>query len=734
MPGAGGAASAAAPPPAWRRSGPSPSTDGQVEGIADREVVGAVQAIAAHPENPDVLYVAAVNGGIWQTTNAMAARPSWTPLTDLQTSLSFGALEFDPTDAGRQTLVVGTGRFSSMRRTGGSLVGVLRSTDGGATWRTLGGATLSSLHITGVAARGDTIVISTTGTNAGIYRTTDTGATWTRISGGSGTGLPAGIAFDLAGDPTNGARLFTNAGANGLYRSTDTGATWSKVSSAAMDTLVSGSVNVRISVGRANNVYVVIAGSEGRVVGIFRSGNGGNTWAALDLPQTREASGNVFDLNPGGQAGIHLSIVADRDNENLVYVGGDRQPSFDETLPAGTAPRWPNSLGARDYSGRLFRIDASKSSGSQASHLTHTNTASASAPHADSRDMAIAANGVLLESDDGGVYRRTRPSANNGDWFSMNGDLQVTEFHSVAWDANCRTVVGGAQDTGSPQQKANSDIRWRSIATGDGGVVAVDAVSTAGRSTRYSSYQYLGVFRREVYDASGVRQSLTYVPLRVLGGGPPLSAQFYTPVELNRFRPRRLIIGADNAIYESDDQGDTITALSPVLRINEGGAIAYGAADNADILYVGVRRNVWIRTAAPPAALVRSAAYPATADVLGVALDPVNSQAAFAIDMQRVYRTANTGANWTDITNNLAALGATVFRSIAFCSGAVVLGTNNGVFICAGPAYTNWARLGTGLPPAPVLCLIYSEPDRVLLAGTLGRGAWTLDIPAPATT
>jgi hypothetical protein len=506
---------------AWQRQGPAPSTDGQVEGITDLEVVGAVQAVAPHPTNPDVLYIAAANGGIWRTANAMAARPRWEPLTDLEKSLSFGALEFDRSDTTHRTLVAGTGRFSSMRRAGGALLGLLRTTDGGNSWATLGGASLRSFNITGIAARGSIIVISAN--NAGVHRSNDTGATWKPISGGAGTGLPAGFSFDLAGDPTDPARLFTNSSPNGLFRSTDTGATWTKVSNAAIDALLGGAKNIKISVGPANNVYVAICND--RLSGLFRSGNGGNSWTALDLPRTVEGGGAIFDLHPGAQASTHLSIVADRDNPNLVYIGGDRQPAFDERAQPGTVPRWPNSLGARDYSGRLFRINAGEPGGSQSTALTHSGTAKGSAPHADSRDMAIAANGMLIETDDGGVYRRTQPSATAGDWFSMNGDLQVTEFHSVAWDANCRTVIGGAQDTGSPEQAVTLASRWRSVSSGDGGVVAVDAISTPGRSVRYSSYQNLGGLRRQVFDPAGVFQSATQVGLRVFGGGARLTAQ-----------------------------------------------------------------------------------------------------------------------------------------------------------------------------------------------------------------
>jgi photosystem II stability/assembly factor-like uncharacterized protein len=711
----------AARSPQWVAQGPGPNTQGQVENITNREVVGAVNAVAPHPTDPNTVYLGAVNGGIWKTTNAMAASPSWQNQTDFQRSLSIGALEFDPTDVTGQTLVAGTGHFSSFLRAGGALVGLLRTTNGGATWTLIAGSgTLNGLNISSVASRGSTIVISAN--NSGIWRSTDTGATWTQISGGAGTGLPTGLSFRLVGDPTNAARLFTNAGTNGLYRSTDTGATWTKVSTAAMDALILGANNVRIAAGTSNNVYVAIVTS-GQLAGVFRSGDGGGTWTALDLP----ASGGV-GIHPGGQGGIHLSLAADPSNANIVYIGGDRQP-------------FPNSIGAADYSGRLFRGDASQPAGSQWVHLTHSNTlgaagggtASSSAPHADSRDMKVAANGGLIEGDDGGIYRRTNPQTNAGDWFSMNGNLQTTEFHSVAWDANSRIIIGGAQDTGTPEQLLTSNVRWQSVSTADGGVVAVDDSSTPSFSTRYSSNQFLGGFRRRVYNASNTFVSQVLPTLTVLGGGAAFQPQFYTPIKLNAVTPIRLIVGGSNSIYESLDQGDTITEIGPGIRVNglDLNPLAYGAVGNADMLYVGSGTRVFVRTAASPAAaLAASATYPGTQRVTGIAIDPNNPQIAYVADASNVYRTTNAGTTWAAITGNLLTLNPGTLRSIAYSTsattGAVVVGSDTGVFWALGPTFTSWNPLGTGLPLVPVYQLDYKVADGTLIAGTLGRGAWIL--------
>jgi photosystem II stability/assembly factor-like uncharacterized protein len=709
--------------------------------MADQEVVGAVKAVALHPTDAAIVYVGTVNGGVWRTENARDQKPAWEQLTDDQRSLSIGALALDPTDGTHRTLLAGTGRFSSLRRVGGALIGLLRTTDGGATWTTLdAGGQFRAFHLCDVAPRGQTIVVA--GHNAGVFRTTDGGGSWTRVSGGAGTGLPAGNCFALADDPTRPARLFAHVGAAGIFETTDTGGTWRKVSTAAMEALLPAAVNVKISVGVDDNVYVAIAGSAG-LSGLFRSGDGGGSWAELDLPATVEAGGVSFGLHPGRQAGIHLSLAADRVNHQVVYIGGDRQPRSSEGLPPPgegqpPPPPWPNSIGARDFSGRIFRVDASRPRGGQVAHLTHSNTASNSAPHADSRCMAIDARGDLIEGDDGGVYRRTRPLTNTGDWASINGDLQNTELHSAAWDAQTGIVIGGAQDTGTPQQRSPAGRRWPSVSTGDGAVTAVDDAGANGFSVRYSSSQRLGGLRREVYDATGTLQSRTRVPLQVRGGAARVVPQFYTPLELNRVQPTRLIIGADNGVYESDDQGDTLTAIAPGIPVNSAvqtgcaAPIAYGARGNPDVLYIGSLGNVLVRTAAHPAPLTVAAAYPGTRPVTGIAVPPDEPQTAFVIDSGQVFRTTDAGVTWSDITGNLLSLGGVVLDSVTFCEdldgGSVIVGTHAGVFAASGPGFA-WSGLGSGLPAAPVMRLRYSPASGVLLAATLGRGAWTLEIP-----
>jgi hypothetical protein len=78
-------------------------------------------------------------------------------------------------------------------------------------------------------------------------------------------------------------------------------------------------------------------------------------------------------------------------------------------------------------------------------------------------------------------------------------------------------------------------------------------------------------------------------------------------------------------------------------------------------------------------------------------------------------------------------------RSSAFVANAsgdaIVVGGNNGVFVAlASSGFTVWDRLGSGFPNALVFHLAYDTRDDILVAGTMGRGAWALNHPTFSTT
>ncbi len=734
----------------WTAQGPGPIQNGQVENITpNKEVVGAIQTVAAHPTDANILYVGGVSGGIWRTGNAKAASPHWTPLIDDLPSLSISALEFDPTDPTHRTLVAGIGRFfSSFRRYIGPRTGVLLTTDGGDNWTQISNLPLMPQDITGVAARGATLLA--TAFAAGVMRSANGGASWVQVSGGNG--LPFGPVYDLASDPNNLNRFYvtvlTDGNSSGIFRSDDGGATWANISSGdpTLHVIINDEThaNAKMAVGSNGRLYVVVNnGGSVQYIGFTDNPAAGAVWTAMDLPQTRESDGHIEGLLPGGITSVYLSIAADPNDPNTVYVGGERQ----------NGP-FPNFIEAHDFSGRLFRGDTrvaptGEVPSPQWEHLTHSNsiqqipeggTASGSAPHAGSRDMVIDASGDLIEIDEGGIYRRTSPLNNTGDWFSINADIQTTEFHDIAYDTNSNTIIGGAQGNGISQQIAAGSTTWRSVSGGNGGDVAVDNITLAASnlSIRYSSSDQSFInLRREIYDADNNRVG-DPVFLATVGGTWPL---FVTPVELNAINPRRLVIGGVGSVFESFDQGDSHTSIDCPGIVS---AIAYGGrsdgVDNPDVLYVGARvdtptdlypATVFLRTTAG-GALEPTAKLPAGGfELRDVVMDPDDWRSAYVVVDNQVFRTTDAGASWTDITGNLRALGARDFFTTVFVAGdsrdLLLVGTNAGVYVSfSDSGFNSWNKLGTGLPNAQVWDLDYDVSDDVLVAGTLGRGAWTI--------
>ncbi len=758
----------------WSPLGPFGATNGQVENIPNRTVVGAIHTVLAHPTNADILYVGSVNGGVWKTVNATASQPNWIPLTDAMPSQSIGALAFDLADPTFNTLYAGVGLYSSYGQLGNTRIGLMRSTNGGQTWQVVdGGGLLQGKNISGIYANGNTVVVSVNVANnfsfpnIGIFRSTDRGVSFTQITSGDGTatGLPGGVTYDLVYDPIAPTTLYTATvfsplvgGANGVYKSIDTGATWTRVSSVAMNNLITDNTsNLELATGRNNEVYAAIING-GVMAGLFRSPDNGATWTQMDSPKTNE-NGVDVGLNPsggkgpqsgapeaiaGGQGNIHFSIVADPNDPNIVYVGGDRQPRTN-----GDTGGFPNSIGAVDFSGRLFRGDASRPAGSQFVHLTHRNnvaalpgggTASSSSPHADSREMTFNAIGELIEVDDGGIYRRTSPRTNTGDWFSLIGDLQVTEAHDVAWDALTDTAMTGNQDTGTTLQTTAGAQLWQSLSTADGGDVAVDNIELAGsnRSVRYSSFQNLGGFRRTVWDSSGALIGTTFPALTPTGGAPSIARTFRTPIETNKVAGRRLIILGSNGLYESEDAGSTVRRIGTVGSSSiTANALAYGGVRdnvvNPNVIWAGIGSDVFVRTSGT-GNISAVPSDPTTGAIRDLAVNSRDWANAFVVTSNQVFQTVNTGSSWTDITGTGLPAGLN-FRSLAFVAGPVssmlVLGTNRGVYKMSTSQVGVWEPLGANLPTVLVFDMDYNATDDVLVVGTFGRGAWALrDITA----
>jgi len=224
---------------------------------------GAIQAVADHPFNANVLFAGAVNGGVWRSLDGGA---TWSTTTDQFPSLAIGALAVSTHDnAGNlvtaatppANLVVyaGTGQFSNFY-TGGQNVGLMRSTNGGATWDLVTPTDMAGLAISSIVATrigGQDVVVVGTIANAvserdasgdvtsriaragGVFRSTDGGATFTKTEIVPAPATPSGYSFPVSSvtsivqDPANLSRLYAGVIGGGVYQSDNGGQTWNVI-------------------------------------------------------------------------------------------------------------------------------------------------------------------------------------------------------------------------------------------------------------------------------------------------------------------------------------------------------------------------------------------------------------------------------------------------------------------------------------------------------------------------
>ncbi|MFI5378942.1 MAG: right-handed parallel beta-helix repeat-containing protein, partial [Tepidisphaerales bacterium] len=725
-------------------------------------VSGAVNALVPIPTDPNTLYAATVNGGIWVTHDALATdpysegAPYWVPLTDRYPSLSFGALALDPSDATNNTLWAGYARTSSGGLDGEGLNGLLKTTDGGSTWVPLAnaplgapgglkGQSISSIVPTtqiGPTTKKQIVLVATWnysipvtgGQSGGVWRSNDGGQTFTNLSAAAGLPLNAGVS-ELIADPANPNQFYAAIPGFGVYRSTNNqGAQWVQVNTGLS---VAGSLSIKLSIynnGGSNAVYAGLIfpappnGTDPTLV--YRSTNSGGNWTQI---------GGAINVNPGNQAG-NLAVLADRNNANGVYVSGDRQPNgpFDANIQYG---------------------DASNNNWNSVVDGGANNTS----PHADSRDMAWAANGDLFFACDGGVYRMINVGTSNNKWQGAVGTLEAHEVYSVAFSA-WGGIIFGNQDTGTaeteiPNAQFGSTFTLQDCTSGDGNVVAVDETSQPGTTYVYSSGNSFLTFQYQTFTGVEQLSGTTQLALTVDGTTALNSTSngqfnfdttipFVPPYLLNTVNPARMIIGT-NYLYESTDRGNTLNLLNGPLKNNlpdpttaiSGGIVplVYGGTSggvaNASLIYAASGNRLYVRTSG--SGMPAQVTYPTFLGAIGIralAVDATNYNTAWAVDVNgHVYKTTDAGAtlaNWSDVTGDLGTLATdlrciTVYRSGANVS--LLVGGAGGVFFtnAAGPTF-HWREFGNFLPEVIVKDLYYYAPQDFLLAGTWGRGVWSV--------
>ena len=285
--------------------------------------------------------------------------------------------------------------------------GVLRSTDGGATWD-LSNNGLPSARVTAVAidpSNPSTVYVGT----QGVFKSTDGGETWAPADNGipsSSLGIAA-IAIDPSRPSILYAGLFANSGF-GLARSADGGSTWK----AAISIVLPNATFDGLALGPANSSTIYAASMNG---GVFKSTDDGATWAAVSngLPSLRITA---LALDPS-----HPATLYARARGSAVFTSKDGGASW---LPANTGLSASFDVAAI---ASALAIDPSNSS------ILYTGTYS------------------------GGVFKTTDGAAN---WTAMNNGLPPDSGGALAIDPKNPSLLYAGTTDGRIFKSTNGGISW----------------------------------------------------------------------------------------------------------------------------------------------------------------------------------------------------------------------------------------------------------------------------------
>jgi len=247
--------------------------------------------------------------GIVKSTDGGA---TWTTLGTANglMGLSVGSLFMHPQNP--DILLAGAGSATTLA-TGG---GVYLTTDGGQHWR----QTLSDQHITSVEISAANPAIAYAGGFEAFYRSADGGLTWIRMNPGvSGYGPPGvrtGWPIDLQADPRDPNRLFLNAYGGGAFLTLDGGASWQVASDG-----YTGAQLRAVAVDPQDPSRIFAVGRSGP----YRSDDLGAGWQGLGAGSTNCTEWAAVAVDPGNPDHV---LISDDNNEGVILMSRDRGLSW----------------------------------------------------------------------------------------------------------------------------------------------------------------------------------------------------------------------------------------------------------------------------------------------------------------------------------------------------------------------------------------------------------------------
>jgi photosystem II stability/assembly factor-like uncharacterized protein len=671
---------------------------------------GRTRAVAGVPSQPNVFYMAPVNGGVFKSIDYGR---TWQPIFDDQPTASIGAIAV----AASNPNIVYVGSGEGLHRPDLSVGdGIYKSTDAGKTWTHLGlrdGQQIAQLAVD--PKNPERIFVAVAGhpygpnEERGLFRSVDGGKTFEKVLyRDENVG-----ASDVQIDPNNSAVVYAalwesqegpwedgifNGDNGGIFKSVDGGKTWRQLTKGLPSKIVQA--NIAIAPSSPKTLFAAVRTKT--MAKLYRSEDGGESW-----------SGTTDDPRPGlAIGGGDLPVVRfDPKNPQIIYSAS--VVCWKSTDGGKTWDGWRGAPGGDDY-----------------------------------QNIWINPNNpeiILLGSDQGAIV-----TVNDGaTWSSWYNQSTAQLYHVSADNAFPYRLYSGQQESGSigiTSRGNQGEITfrdWKPVAAEEYGYVVADPLDPdtiyGGKLTR---------FDRRTSQA----QSILPVPVqtedfRMLRTEPVV----FSPVDPH------LLFFAGNTLWQTRDRGDHWEKISPDLSRPRYDLPASIGKYKGDATKQARRRGVIYSVAPSPLDVKRiwcgtddglihlttdggktwndvtPPSISAWQKISLIEAGHFDANSAYAaanmlrLDDLRphIFRTHDSGKTWTEIVNGIPA-GQTVnaVREDPGRKGLLFAGTEKGVYVSVDDG-ANWDTLRLNLPATSVRDLLVKNDD--LVVATHGRGFWILD-------
>jgi photosystem II stability/assembly factor-like uncharacterized protein len=679
---------------------------------------GRILTIAIDPNNASNLFIGSASGGIWKSTNAGS---SWSYVPTNLPVLGVSSILYHPTNS--NILIAGTGE---VYRTNNSNIGYN-------VWK----------------ARGTYGV--------GIVRSTDGGATWAQVF----TKLTSDLFAiqQLLYDPNNANTVYACA-TDGLYKSTDGGITWSTTPFYAKNYVR----DIAVHPTDANQIVISVGNLVDADKGIYRTTNGGSSWTkSTDIVSS--FPGYIKLTNNGTR--LYAAVGRGGNINNELYMSTDFGANW-------SLKNTSNHCGGQYWFAHDVEVDPNNADevlmgGVSYYNYTSTNATTGgtrtgfSGGHADVHDFEFVRSNsnIIYIANDGGMYKST----NGGSSFSAinNGLIAVQFYASFAVSpsaSSANVMIGGLQDNGTVRYNGTS---WSSIDGGDGGPAAfhptndqIALYSNDARAVYHSTNSSTGTQRM-------LNLGYGYIP--TYGIAYDDRTGFMAPLAISKSNPAIMYVASDNlhistnggsSFSRTDPQGASAAGMTRAIDATFKPAIALAISPvDANKVYVSTsnlsqRSDDALNVTGLPEVLKSTNASNNTSytfSSINTSLPDrfttdfaisTNSDDSVYITMGgfgggHVYLTPDGGTTWLNRSTGLPDVPFNAVMIDPLRESVIYAACDLGVYVSHNKG-VNWFDFNNGFWETTQVMDLQPTADNKIVAATHGKGVFRTDLFVPPIT